>query len=165
MCASFGPCFNSSCSYVKHKQPTFTPLHIHTQRQTSIKSAAAAEVSIHHPRSKLPHQSSHQQQPTYTLHPHPPTPTLLEPQQHPHPPTSTHTQIQRKRNMPRFRSSSSPPPPCHYPLLGQITAGLCLVDMLVTTILLLCVKDWWQAQVSIYIQRQTGSIVCVCVCM
>ena len=71
--------------------------------------------------------------------------------------------------MPRPRSSSSPPPPCHYPLLGQITAGLCLVDMLVTTILLLCVKDWWQAQVCLcrdaHTHTHTGSMVCVGLCV
>jgi len=40
-----------------------------------------------------------------------------------------------------------PAPPLHYPLLGQVTAGLCVIDMLVTTILFLCVKDLWQTQV------------------
>lgn len=36
------------------------------------------------------------------------------------------------------RSSKAPPPLCHYPLLGQATAVLCGLDMLITTLLLLC---------------------------
>ncbi|KAM3567938.1 hypothetical protein VYU27_009929 [Nannochloropsis oceanica] len=37
-------------------------------------------------------------------------------------------------------------PPFYYPLLGRVTAGFCVIDMLVTTILFLCIKDLWQTQ-------------------
>lgn len=39
-------------------------------------------------------------------------------------------------------------PPFYYPLLGRVTAGFCVIDMLVTTILFLCIKDLWQTQVK-----------------
>lgn len=51
-----------------------------------------------------------------------------------------------------------PAPPCHYPLVGQATAVLCGLDILVTTVLLLCntgtpvFSDWahlWNTQVRL----------------
>lgn len=57
---------------------------------------------------------------------------------------------------PSRSSSKAPPPPCHYPSLGQATAVLCGLDMLITTLLLLCntgspvFSDFghlWQSQV------------------
>lgn len=56
------------------------------------------------------------------------------------------------------RSRKAHAPPCHYPLLGQATAVLCGLDILVTTVLLLCnsgspvFSDWahlWNTQVGL----------------
>ena len=43
------------------------------------------------------------------------------------------------------RGASAPQP--LYPRLGQLTAALCVLDILVTTVLFFCVPDWWQSQV------------------
>jgi hypothetical protein len=126
--------------------------HIHTGTQSRRSSRGVAPNSpIHTKQAASVRCQNHNpfliQQPT-----RPPTHSSSHSNTTTHPPIYTHTHTDRKKNMPRSRSrsSSSPSPPCHYPLLGQITAGLCLIDMLVTTILLLCVKDWWQAQVCLY---------------
>jgi hypothetical protein len=71
--------------------------------------------------------------------------------------SSSHTLPAR---MPPSRSPVASP--C-YLALGQVTAGLCFFDILVTLVFFLCVRDVWQSQVGCQREVQGGRWKTVCI--